>query len=171
MTARNPKAAPGVRIRRAVREDADGIHRCLLAAFEPYRERYTPGAFADTVPTPDGISERLRTMALFVADHSGEVVGTIGCLDVGDGSGHLRGMAVLPGWQGRGVAAALLAHAEDELRRLGCRRVNLHTTHPLARAARFYESRGFVRTGEVEDFFGMEIIEFAKSLIPIAARD
>jgi GNAT superfamily N-acetyltransferase len=153
-------------IRRAGISDAEAIHRCLLAAFEPYRERYTPGAFGDTVPEPDGIRERLRTMAIFVAHASapGEVVGTIGCQQVEDGSGHLRGMAVHPVWHGRGVAAALLAEAERELRRRGIRRVNLHTTRPLERAARFYEGRGFVRTGVIEDFFGMEIIEFAKEL-------
>lgn len=160
-----PADSPGTFVlRRASLVDADGIHRCLLAAFEPYREQYTPAAFGDTVPTLEGIRERLRTMSLFVALASGEIVGTIGCQDTGAGSGHLRGMAVLPAWQGRGVSAALLAEAENELRRLGCGRVNLHTTHPLQRAARFYESQGFVRTGEVEDFFGMEIIEFAKEL-------
>jgi hypothetical protein len=42
--------------------------------------------------------------------------------------------------------------------------VTHHPPRPLARAARFYEKQGFARTGEVEDFFGMDIIEFAKSL-------
>jgi GNAT superfamily N-acetyltransferase len=151
-------------IERAGKADAEGIHRCLRAAFDSYRVDYTDGAFADTVPAPDGIAERLASMALFVARAGGRVVGTIGCHETGGGSGHLRGMAVLPDWQGCGVADALLAAAEDELRHRGCRRVNLHTTAPLARAARFYEAHGFCRTGEVEDFFGMEIAEFAKDL-------
>jgi GNAT superfamily N-acetyltransferase len=156
--------APAFTVRPASPSDAEAIQRCLLRAFEPYRPEYTPGAFGDTVPTSEGIQQRIRTMAVFVADASGEVVGTIGGHDMGDGSGHIRGMAVLPGWQGHGVAAALLAEAEAALRRRGCRRVNLHTTRPLERAARFYEKQGFARTGEVEDFFGMDIIEFAKSL-------
>ena len=152
------------RLRAATLSDAEGIHRCLLAAFEPYRARYTEGAFGDTVPSPEGVRERHGTMALFVATGTEGIIGTIGVQDIGDGSGHLRGMAVLPAWQGKGVAAALLAEAEAELRRRGCRRVNLHTTRPLERAARFYEGQGFRRTGEVEDFFGMEIIEFAKEI-------
>ncbi|HEU5311716.1 MAG TPA: GNAT family N-acetyltransferase, partial [Candidatus Eisenbacteria bacterium] len=138
--------APAFTVRHATQSDAEAIHRCLLTAFEPYRSRYTPGAFGDTVPLPEGILDRIRTMDVFVADASGEIVGTIGGHDVGDGSGHIRGMAVLPGWQGHGVAAALLAEAENGLRRMGCRRVNLHTTRPLERAARFYEKQGFVRT-------------------------
>ena len=153
-----------VRVRTAAPEDVDRIHRCLLAAFEPYRSRYTEGAFADTVPDPEGIRDRVRTMAVFVAVVADEIVGTIAGREDDGGSGHIRGMAVLPGWHGRGVAAALLAEVEQELRRRGCTRVNLHTTRPLERAAHFYEKQGFARTGGIEDFFGMDIIEFAKSL-------
>jgi len=157
-------APDAVHVRRAVPEDVEPIHRCLLAAFEPYRSRYTEGAFADTVPAPEGIRDRIRTMAVFVATASGEIVGTISGHEEEGGTGHIRGMAVLPGWHGGGVAATLLAEVEEELRRRGCTRVNLHTTRPLERAAHFYEKQGFARTGQIEDFFGMDIIEFAKSL-------
>ena len=104
-------------------------------------------------------------MALFVATApGGEIIGTVGCQDTGGGLGHVRGMAVLPGWQGRGVAERLLAEAEMELRRLGCDRVNLDTTRPLLRAMRFYVRQGYRATGRVEDFFGMEILEYVKDL-------
>jgi N-acetylglutamate synthase-like GNAT family acetyltransferase len=165
MTAAEPSAMPEFEVRRAVKADAPAIHRCLTAAFDPYRSHYTEGAFADTVPSPAGIEERLRDMALFVATApDGAIVGTIACQDMGGGLGHLRGMAVEAGWQGRGVADALIEQAEDELRRVGCRRVNLHTTQPLARAQRFYARHGFRLTGDVEDFFGMEIAEHGKDL-------
>ncbi|HET9939780.1 MAG TPA: GNAT family N-acetyltransferase [Candidatus Eisenbacteria bacterium] len=148
-----------------MKTDALAIHLCLTAAFEPYRAQYTHGAFRDTVPSPAGIEERLRDMALFVATApDGAIVGTIACQDVGGGLGHLRGMGVQPDWQGRGIADALIEAAEAELERTGCRRVNLHTTQPLARAQRFYARHGFRLTGDVEDFFGMEIAEHAKDL-------
>jgi len=165
MASAEPMATRDFEIRPAERADAVAIHRCLVAAFDGYRAEYTEGAFADTVPSPAGIEERLRVMAVFVATApGGAVVGTIACQDVGRGLGHLRGMAVLPGWQGRGVADALIEAAEAELLRVGCRRVNLHTTRPLARAHRFYARHGFRLTGDVEDFFGMEIAEHAKDL-------
>jgi predicted N-acetyltransferase YhbS len=92
-------------VRRARPEDAASLLDCLRAAFEPYRALYTPAAFADTVLTPGTLGERLATMAVFVAaTASGEVVGTVACQVVGVGEGHLRGMAVRPSWQGRGVA-------------------------------------------------------------------
>ena len=73
-------------------------------------------------------------------------------------------MAVLPGRQGSGVAGALLAAAEDHLRRSGCTRVTLDTTEPLQRAIRFYNRHGYTATGGVTEFFGMRLHEYAKAL-------
>src|SRR5262245_59000472 len=107
-------APPSVMIRPATAADSEGILACLLAAFEPYRSSYTPDAFLDTVLTPDALLRRLRTMHLLVAiDADGAVVGTIGHALVGKDLGHIRGMAVLPGLQGTGVARRLLAAAEE----------------------------------------------------------
>lgn len=153
-------------LRRATSEDAAGVLACLAAAFEPFREQYSPAGFADSALTPSTIGARLASMSVFVAvDAAGEVVGTVGCHVLAEtGDGHFRGMAVLPAWQGRGVADALLAAVEDELRRLGCARVTLCTTAPLQRAIRFYERHGYRSTGKVGDHFGMPLYEYAKPL-------
>ena len=152
-------------VRRATPEYATAVLDCLHAAFEPYRGLYTPAAFADTVLTPGTVAERLATMAVFVAARVvAEVVGTVACHLVAEGEGHLRGMAVRPGWQGRGVVEELLGAAESELRRAGCGHVSLDTTRPLARAVRFYEAHGFRASGRVSDFFGMELFEYVKRL-------
>jgi ribosomal protein S18 acetylase RimI-like enzyme len=103
-------------------------------------------------------------MCLFVAVAAGYVVGTVGCQALGNGEGHLRGMAVLPEWQAKGVAKALLAAAETELRRRQCRRITLDTTEPLQRAVRFYRKHGFSASGRVSDFFGMRLHEYIKLL-------
>ena len=104
-------------------------------------------------------------MVVFVAETgSSEIVGTIACSVIANAEGHLRGMSVLPEWQGRGVAKALLGRAETELKQLGCKRVTLDTTEPLIAAMRFYEQNGFCRTGRISDFFGMPLIEYAKEM-------
>ncbi len=110
-------ACPACSVRRATTADAGGILGCLHAAFEPYRDRYTPDAFRDTVLTPVTIQLRLATMAVFVAvTPAGEIVGTIGCGVASAEEGHMRGMAVLAEWQGGGLAVQLLQAAESELR-------------------------------------------------------
>jgi len=151
-------------IRQADLKDAERIAACLRAAFEPYRSAYTEGAFEDTVPSPAAVERRFEFMKMFVAvADSQDVVGTIGCSVTGH-EGHLRGMAVLPKWEGNGISARLLAAAEKALRDQGCSCVTLDTTAPLERAIRFYVRQGYSQTGRVTDFFGMILYEFRKEL-------
>ena len=145
--------------------DCAGILACLASAFAPYQGRYTPGAFLDTVLTPDTLLERIADMTVFVAENSQQqVIGTIACKVVNDAEGHLRGMAVKPEYQRSSVASQLLQLAEQELRTAGCSFVTLDTTEPLERAMRFYEKNGYQRTGRITPFFGMPLIEYRKSL-------
>jgi GNAT superfamily N-acetyltransferase len=150
-------------VRKAVREDGEGILQCLAEAFAPYQDDYTPEAFADTVLTSQALERRIAEMCLFVAVAAEQIVGTIGC-SVNGGEGHLRGMAVRPKWQGSGVASALLLAAEQEMRKQGCEHMTLDTTKPLERAVHFYKKHGFSPSGRVIDFFGMPLFEFSKSL-------
>ena len=129
-------AAP-VEIRRATDADAAGIASCLDRAFDAYRPHYPDDGYRDSVPDEDSVRRRLRSMTLFVATSSGEIVGTVSCDISAPGVGHLRGMAVLPGWQGQGVASA---------------------RDPLLRA------RGLSRVGRVGDFFGMPLFEYVKTI-------
>jgi len=138
-------------VRKARAEDAPAILGCLATAFERYREQYTPSAFADTVLDSVRVQTRLLDMCVFVAIADEKLVGTIGG-QTHRAEGHIRGMAVLPEWQGKGVAAALLGAVEDELRRNGCQYVTLDTTEPLMRAMRFYEKHGYRATGRIADF-------------------
>lgn len=152
-------------IRRATERDAPGILACLGAAFEPYREWYTPDAYLNTVLTPKALTVRLATMCIFVAEsESGEIVGTLTCHLINGDEGHLRGMAVLPKWQGCGVAERLLRSAETELRDRKCARVTLDTSEPLKRATRFYVKNGYSPSGRVRDSFGMLLFEYVKPL-------
>ena len=90
-----------VAIRRAQVEEVGSICTCLESAFEPFRSQYTPGAFQDTVPSPEAVRQRLIDTTVYVAiTASGEIVGTIASSMAGE-EGHLRGMAVRPAWQGR----------------------------------------------------------------------
>jgi hypothetical protein len=89
--------AAGIEIRRASRTDVPAVLHCLAVAFEPFRSRYTPGAFEGTVLTPDSAERRMREMTVLAAvDPLGAVLGTIALAAAGAGEGHVRGMAVLP---------------------------------------------------------------------------
>ena len=154
-----------VLIRRATREDAEGILACLREAFEEFRSLYTHDGFLDTVLTSATLKKRLASMSVFVAVNAeNKIVGTIACSMLNAEEGHLRGMAVLLSIRGSGIAAQLLRHAESDLRSRNCGRITLDTTEPLQRAMRFYERCGYRRSGKVSDFFGMPLIEYEKIL-------
>jgi ribosomal protein S18 acetylase RimI-like enzyme len=153
------------KLRRATAADRDGILECLRLAFEPYRKRYTAEGFADTTLTPQTLDRRLAEMAVLVAAiASGQIVGTVALSTPSPDEGHIRGMAVRPEWQGRGVAEALLDQVEEEFRAKHCVRLSLDTTEPLERAIRFYERHGFRPSGKIGDFFGMPPYEYIKVL-------
>jgi ribosomal protein S18 acetylase RimI-like enzyme len=155
-------------VRDATPQDAEAILHCLARAFEPYRTSYTPGAFANTVLDPASLNERFVSMSLLVAHTDEDAV--IGTLAYGASplssleEGHLRGMAVLPEFQGVGVAEILLSRAESDLKMKGCKFVSLDTTVPLQRAKSFYEKHGYRRSGKVSNFFGMPLYEYVKQL-------
>jgi GNAT superfamily N-acetyltransferase len=153
-----------IEIRQAQEADADAILHCLAEAFAPYREQYTPAAFADTVLDDSAVRERMRTMHILVAVSADQIAGTVGASLKDAQEGHLRGMAVLPQFRRTGIAAQLLNAIEDWLRAQDCARVSLDTTLPLQTAKNFYEKHGYVRSGRVTDFFGMPLIEYVKSL-------
>jgi ribosomal protein S18 acetylase RimI-like enzyme len=156
---------PTFSIRLATQADAGSILDCLRSAFAAYELSYSAEAYADTVMTLDTLARRLEAMLVLVAtSESGEIVGTVGCSLVSAEEGHLRGMAVRPEWQGRGVAGRLLDHVETELRERKCSRISLDTTESLQRAISFYEKRGFRRSGLVADFFGMPLFGYIKTL-------
>jgi GNAT superfamily N-acetyltransferase len=152
-------------IRRATERDVPTILECLCLAFDRYRQEYTPEGFADTTLTRETIRARMAAMTILVAvGVSGEILGTIAFALVNAREGHLRGMAVRPEWQGKGIAERLLAAAEAEMRSRNCRRITLDTTAPLQRAIRFYEKHGYRPSGAVGDFFGMPLFEYEKLL-------
>jgi GNAT superfamily N-acetyltransferase len=156
--------AKDVQIRVAHTDDASQIAACLEAAFASYRGFYPPAAYADTVPSTDGILSRIASKHVLVAVAGSQVVGTITGMINDQGEGHLRGMAVLPQWQGSGIASKLLVAIEDYLQAQGCRRLTLDTTLPLQRAVRFYQGNGYRPSGVTGDFFGMPLYEYAKDL-------
>lgn len=153
-------------IRKAKPDDANDIHKVLLAAFEEYRNYYTSEGFHDTVMSKEAVLKRMKEMTLYVAtDERQKIIGTIGWQKIDAKEAHIRGMAVLPDKQGKNSpATALLEIIEKDARSEGCKLLTLDTTVILERAQNFYKKRGFEKTGKTGNFFGSIIYEFAKEI-------
>jgi glucosamine-phosphate N-acetyltransferase len=101
--------------------------------------------------TPEEATEILRSrlragIHTYVARHDGRVVGTASLLvelkfiHHGGRVGHIEDVAVHPDCQRKGVGTALVAHATEEARKLGCYKVILDC---FERLVPFYGRLGY----------------------------
>jgi ribosomal protein S18 acetylase RimI-like enzyme len=83
---------------------------------------------------------------MLVAEVGGQVVGELGLYLARYGVADL-GMAVAPGWRGRGIGSALLAEAIDRAGKAGAHKVALQVWPHNTAAIALYERFGFQREG------------------------
>lgn len=89
------------------------------------------------------ISAKLKVDDLiFVSEHDGQIVG--GCMAGYDGHrGWLYAVAVSPELRRNGTGTLLIKAVLEELKRLGCIKVNLQIRSTNTSVAAFYKSLGF----------------------------
>jgi putative acetyltransferase len=76
------------------------------------------------------------------------LAGMFGLEPAGDDAVELRRMYVAPAWRRRGLARAMLAHAEQAARDAGCRRMVLSTSELQQAALGLYRASGYRQTHE-----------------------
>ncbi|MBR8740864.1 GNAT family N-acetyltransferase [Nocardiopsis sp. MG754419] len=114
-------------------EDPDGVALRARQRAE-IAERYgTPDSEPGTPPSAADI-----TVFVVARDASGTAVACGGLRDLGDHSGEVKRMYVLPAHRGSGAAARVLAALEERARSLGWRRLLLETGDRQPDAVRFY---------------------------------
>ena len=167
MSRPQEKKVSRLEIRLAGPGDEETVSRLLLDAFEPYRNDYTPGGFADTTPTAEVVRERFEVGRVWLAFYGDKAVGTVTAFPDDRGYGvYIRSMAVTPSAQGRGVGQALLDALEQDARMRGEPALRLYTTFVLPAAQPMYEKNGFVVTRETapEEWHDMGGVEMEKLL-------
>ena len=157
--------AQQLEIRLARAGDEETVARLLLEAFGPFREQYTRGGFADTVPALNVISERLEAAKIWLAYIGDQPIGTVTGFSEDDRM-YIRSMAVTPKAQGHGVGQKLLDTLERDARERGFKKLYLYTTFVLPAAQPLYEKNGFVVTRETpaKEWHDMPGVEMEKTL-------
>jgi GNAT superfamily N-acetyltransferase len=151
-------------IRRATAVDGDAVAYVLRDSFREYERFYTRAGYAATTLDAPTVRQRLKEGPTWVAEEGGFASGTVSAV-LRDFDLYLRSMAVLPSARGKHVGRALFAAAFNLAVERRARRIYLSTTPFLFDAIRFYESLGFVRTGEPpDDLFGTPLFTMAKPL-------
>jgi ribosomal protein S18 acetylase RimI-like enzyme len=98
---------------------------------------------------------------LFVAETDGRVVGSI--MAGYDGHrGWLYSLAVLPEYRKRGIGSRLVRHAEQQLRELGCPKINLQILKGNEQVEAFYRKLGYEAEQRIS--MGKQIQENIRSI-------
>ena len=78
----------------------------------------------------------------FVAEENNQIVGTI-MVGFDGHRGWIYSLAVLPKFRCKGIGQLLVEKAVDELKKLGCLKVNLQIENDNSNVVSFYEKIGF----------------------------
>ena len=145
----------GTMIRISTPSDADAISEVLRAAFTPFKDGCTSGAFNAITPTADEIRERYNEGPIWVAAEGDRVIGTVSTVPEPEWL-YIRSMAVSSENRGTGVGYQLIAAIENYAVENGFDRLFLYTSLFLTGAERFYEKCGFIRGRDTEpdEWFG-----------------
>lgn len=114
------------------RAQVDGLWRRVLGYDSPHN---APQLVIDKkIDMDDGL--------FFVAETAGTVIGTV--MAGYDGHrGWIYSLAVLPEYRGRGVGTRLMRHAEQQLKLLGCPKINLQILQSNEAVEAFYRKLGY----------------------------
>jgi N-acetylglutamate synthase-like GNAT family acetyltransferase len=134
---------PPLQIRTASADDAETLSRLIVAAFSSYEIPLDPPSSA-LKETPAAIIEKLETHGAAIAESVGCAIGCVLFTPQDDEVLYIGRLAVDPSWRRRGIARALIAHAETEARRRGLKRLHIQVRIPLVDNQALFKSCGFV---------------------------
>ncbi len=98
---------------------------------------------------------------LVASDENGGIVGCVLLLIPGDGTAHVRQMAVDERRRGSGIGSGLIAEVERTVREMGIRKINLHAR---LYARGFYERLGYRAVSDVFTEVTIPHIKMEKTL-------
>ena len=136
-----------VKLRRATNADSEGVIALIARVFTEYE-----GCVLDV----DKEEPELRTPGesftrFWVLERGGEILGCGGLMDHGDGVVELKKLYLHPSVRGRGHAREIAGRVEEYARSVGAEVLELWTDTRFLAAHRFYERRGYVRTGRTRE--------------------
>jgi len=145
-------------IRKACKQDLDGIHQCAAAAYHKYIERIGK----EPAPMVADFATAIEMGRVHVDVDDAEVGGFIVFFPRADHI-HLENVAVPPAKQGRGIGRRLIEFVETRAVELGFARIELYTNAKMVENLALYPSLGYLQFDHrIED--GFERIYFSKSL-------
>jgi ribosomal protein S18 acetylase RimI-like enzyme len=149
-------------IRLALPDEADAI-RALSA--EAYLPVYLPLYGRPPMPAREDYAPRIARGEVWVAEIDARLAAVLVLEQLKD---HLLlySIAIRPAFQGRGLAAKLLAFADDQARKSGFSEIRLYTNEKMLRNQAIYARAGYREIGRRlhPNQSGLMLVDMAKTL-------
>jgi predicted N-acetyltransferase YhbS len=149
----------GFQIRDVRPDELDEVSRVNGCSFEEYAASLPALVWGDYIKNIMDVRSRLSFTELIVAEHLGQVVGSVTFYPDGsrygeevwpDGWAGLRLLAVHPESRGVGLGRALVQECIRRCRQRGIPTLGLHSTEAMRVARGMYERMGFIRAPEFD---------------------
>lgn len=145
-------------IRKATIFDLPEIESCAIAAYTLYVERIG----REPAPMVANFAASIGKGHLYVAQEDGQIVGFVVFYPKQDHV-HLENVAVIPGFQNRGIGTSLIRFVEKEAQQDGFSRIELYTNARMTENLELYPRLGYEQFDRrVED--GFDRVYFRKIL-------
>ncbi len=133
-----------ITIRPAVPVESPALLRLIQWAMQVYAANSGITASLDAMlETEDDLRRHIIQNHVLVAEHKGELIGTVRLIDRGNGHAYFSRFAVHPHLQQTGVGKMIYQAAEDWLLAQHFQSVELHTALTNEPLVSFYRARGF----------------------------
>jgi len=145
------------RVRLAEESDVDRILSVINTTNRAlYMDIIPPEHFRDPFVTREQLTSDLRRWLFFVYETRGNIIGTAALERSNSKAGTVYRLYVLPEFQRRGVATALMRKLEYKAKGVGLKRLRLRVMVEARWAVAFYQKIGYSKVGEIDYGWGRD---------------
>jgi len=145
------------RVRRANESDIDQIVNVINTTNKALYKGVIPSEnFRDPFITRRQLADDFRTWHFFVYENEQRIIGTVALEESNSKTGTVYRLYVLPQFQRRGVASALMRKVEHKAKELGLKRLRLRVMVKAHWAISFYRKMGYSKVGEIDYQWGRD---------------
>ena len=134
-------------IRAAIASDAEGLTRCMHAAYAPYQARL---GGAPLPPMLANYADEIRDCSCWVVDSAQGIIGGL-IMQFSADEASIANIAVDPGFHGRGIGGVLMRLAESAAAEQSCSHLTLATHRLLHENLSLYRHLGWREYGREGD--------------------
>ena len=145
-------------IREARKDRAEEILEVVNNSnLEAYKDLIPQEHFKEPILTSEELQEDLKRMTFFGWEIKGKIVAVAALDDLGEQTGRVRYVYVLPGYQRQGIGTTLIRRVEELAEGLGIKHLKVLTVEKAGWAISFYCKLGYQLAERIQRPWGFDV--------------